>query len=247
MDNSFFQLSDEFGALFRLSVYFIILFLLFLYLRRSHIDLVQKKILEFVLGLGAFFGIVFILDFRYISHQIMTLFVFIFFGVSLFSLIRNSFYGLVILIKKSIIVGDQIMIQDIRGVVHQISLTSTIIFTSENSYVHIPNSLFFKDIYRKESVHEEQHSAFIQFDLKFQTARITQILTQAKSAIATSIYVDVSEPFEVTVTQVKELEEQVMLHFKLHILNASFNDKVRSDLLVRLNKELRNFSFEVPN
>lgn len=241
MPNEAFQFTDEIMAFIKLMIFFGLVLVSFLLMKRFNVRLIsknQRRIRELLLSVGLLIGLFYILDFTFLSHQVAVALFLLFFIGSLFSLIKNSFYGLFIFLKNTISIDDFIEINGVKGVVYKIQFATTIIFTSDSAYVHIPNGDFFKSIYTKESTKEEQHSAFLQFDLVFTSKDMEHVLRISKDAIRSSIYTDVSQSLEVTVNQQKSDHDKILIHFKLHILNASFNEKIKSDLLIRINKEL---------
>lgn len=103
-------------AITTITTYLIILFALIILLQTAGIDLTTLNVLVGALGIGVGFG--------------------------LQNIVNNFISGLIILLERSIKIGDRIEVGNIEGDVVKIGGRSTTILTNDNISVVVPNSKF---------------------------------------------------------------------------------------------------------
>lgn len=103
-------------AITTITTYLIILFALIILLQTAGIDLTTLNVLVGALGIGVGFG--------------------------LQNIVNNFISGLIILLERSIKIGDRIEVGNIEGDVVKIGGRSTTILTNDNISVIVPNSKF---------------------------------------------------------------------------------------------------------
>jgi len=79
-------------------------------------------------------------------------------GFGLASIISNFAAGITVMISKSIAVGDHVKVGFFEGTITKITVTKTVIETSEGEIVYVPNSYFLSNpVLRKKHVTPTDH------------------------------------------------------------------------------------------
>ena len=79
-------------------------------------------------------------------------------GFGLANVISNFAAGISVMISKSVVVGDQVKVGFFEGTVTKITITKTVLETSEGEIVYVPNSYFLSNpVSRKKHVSATDH------------------------------------------------------------------------------------------